>query len=369
MHSAAISESAKEKSAGLTDCQACVSENFSNFFGTSTRRFPKNEVRDEQINKYKQNMRAPRVSIGLPVFNGAAYLRRALDCIVQQDCTDFELIISDNASTDATQEICREVAARDRRIRYYRNETNIGASRNFNRVFELAHSEFFKWAPHDDEFHPSLIRRCLEAYERSSSATVLVFTKATIIDESGRATLLSPDTIGSSSIRPSIRLGSLMHHSVSAHPLWGVIKSDALRQTRLMGCIHADHVLLAELALVGNFVEIPEVLYQERRHAACATAINQTTRELLAWHDPAMANHRTYLPQWLEIDLEYFKSIRHILHSKVDRLICYSVVLATPFWRRFLRWTGPIRHRIGMYRNKPRPAADAGVTQADYRDS
>jgi glycosyltransferase involved in cell wall biosynthesis len=103
-------------------------------------------------------MNVPRVSIGLPVYNGQNYLRCALDSILQQDYTDFELIISDTASADASPGICQELARKDGRVRYYRNETNIGARGNYNRVFELARGEFFKWASHDDEFHPSGLR-------------------------------------------------------------------------------------------------------------------------------------------------------------------------------------------------------------------
>jgi glycosyltransferase involved in cell wall biosynthesis len=94
----------------------------------------------------------PRVSIGLPVFNGEKYLAEALDSILSQTYRDFKLIISDNASTDRTEQICREYAAKDRRIRYYRNEKNIGAPKNFNRVFELSSGKYFRW---DAFTHPS----------------------------------------------------------------------------------------------------------------------------------------------------------------------------------------------------------------------
>src|SRR4051812_10231830 len=106
-------------------------------------------------------MRDPVVSIGMPVYDGANYIRRAAQSILTQDYEDFELIISDNASTDETESICRELAESDGRIRYFRNDTNIGASRNYNKVFQLAKGRFFKWAAHDDECHPSMLRRCV----------------------------------------------------------------------------------------------------------------------------------------------------------------------------------------------------------------
>lgn len=90
------------------------------------------------------NRQALRVSIGLPVYNGEQYLAKALDSLLAQTFTDFEVIISDNASTDRTSEICAAYLERDPRIRYYRNQQNIGAAPNFNRTFELATGMYFK---------------------------------------------------------------------------------------------------------------------------------------------------------------------------------------------------------------------------------
>ncbi len=294
----------------------------------------------------------PKLSIGLPVFNGEKYLPGAVRSLLQQDYGDFELILCDNASTDGTAAICQEFAAKDRRIRYYRNETNIGASGNYNRVFELARGEFFKWASHDDECHPSLVRRCLETFERAPASTVLVFSKAEVIDELGNVKHLSPDNISSSAARPFKRLSRVLWSSSSAHPLWGVIKRDALRKTRMMGCIEADHVLLAELALLGQLIEIPEPLYRLRIHERNATKINQSARELLAWHDPRRANDRIFLPHWERVYLEYFKSIRHAPLSGAERLLCWGAVVLVSYWRRWLRWTGPLRQRLGLRSKK-----------------
>ena len=94
--------------------------------------------------------KVPRVSIGLPVYNGENYMAAAIDSLLAQTFTDFELIISDNASTDATEQICRDYAHRDGRIRYYREEVNRGAAWNFTHTFELARGEYFKWHAHDD---------------------------------------------------------------------------------------------------------------------------------------------------------------------------------------------------------------------------
>src|SRR3989337_590294 len=111
----------------------------------------------------------PTVSIGLPVFNGEKYLRQALDSILAQTYQDFELIISDNASTDKTQQICREYVKKDSRIRYYRNKRNLGATRNHNRVFELSCGEYFKWASHDDLLAPEFLSRCVSVLDQDHS--------------------------------------------------------------------------------------------------------------------------------------------------------------------------------------------------------
>src|SRR5215470_5950299 len=126
-----------------------------------------------------------RVSIGLPVYNGAHFLKEALDALLSQTFGDFELIISDNASTDGTQEICRAYASIDRRIRYYRHEQNRGAAWNHNNVFRLSTSEYFKWAAHDDVCAPQYLERCVKVLDHTH-VTVLCYTQSIIIDEHGK---------------------------------------------------------------------------------------------------------------------------------------------------------------------------------------
>ncbi|EIJ43129.1 glycosyl transferase [Beggiatoa alba B18LD] len=99
----------------------------------------------------------PTVSIGLPVYNGEKYLANAIELLLQQTFTDFELIISDNASTDKTAKICQEYANRDRRIIYFRQLENIGVVANFEFVLQKAQGEYFMWAAHDDEWSENYI--------------------------------------------------------------------------------------------------------------------------------------------------------------------------------------------------------------------
>ena len=103
------------------------------------------------------NSSKPRVSIGLPVRNGARYLGEAVDSLLRQTYTDFELIISDNASTDQTEAICRAYVARDPRVRYYRSSQDVGLANNYNYLFIRARGEYFKWAAADDVHEPDYL--------------------------------------------------------------------------------------------------------------------------------------------------------------------------------------------------------------------
>lgn len=111
----------------------------------------------------------PKVSIGMPVYNGEKSIREALDSLLAQTFTDFELIISDNASTDGTEAICREYVERDPRIRYVRQSENRGPIANFQFVLEEAVGEYFMWAAHDDERESFFVRFCVDNIGNSGS--------------------------------------------------------------------------------------------------------------------------------------------------------------------------------------------------------
>ena len=111
----------------------------------------------------------PRLSIGLPVFNGERYLAAAIGSVLDSSFSDWELIISDNASTDGTQALAQSFAQQDARIRYLRNATNIGALPNFNQVVHASRGEYFKWLAYDDLCGPDLLSRCVEVLDRDST--------------------------------------------------------------------------------------------------------------------------------------------------------------------------------------------------------
>jgi glycosyltransferase involved in cell wall biosynthesis len=227
-----------------------------------------------------------RVSVGLPVFNGERFLEETLDALLAQTYPDFELVVADNGSTDRTEEICRAYAARDERIRYHRSPENRGASWNFNRAFTLGSGEYFKWSAYDDLCAPTFLERCVPALDASPLA-VLVYPKTRLIDERGEVVADHEDRLDLRQPAPYLRLGRLVSRLGYANPLYGVIRSSMLRSTRLHGAYaSADYVLLAELALLGEFVELPERLFYRRIHPQMSRRVNPTAAEVASWFQP-----------------------------------------------------------------------------------
>ncbi|UKO96523.1 glycosyltransferase family 2 protein [Nostoc sp. UHCC 0870] len=209
---------------------------------------------------------SPRLSIGLPVYNGEKFLQAALDSLLAQTFTDFELIISDNASTDNTEEICRAYAAQDKRIRYYRNTENIGCARNFNRVFELATGEYFKWAAHDDLHASDFLMKCIEVLDEDPTI-ILCHSHVYFIDEHGEFLQKYDIQIKADSPKNYQRFHELLTKHL-CYQLYGVIRSDALRKIPPMGSYgNADGIFLLRLGLVGKFYEIAEYIFFARSHS------------------------------------------------------------------------------------------------------
>jgi len=276
----------------------------------------------------------PRVSIGLPVFNGEDYLAEALDSILAQTYTDFELIISDNASTDRTQEICQAYAAKDRRARYYRNERNLGAAKNFNYVFELSSGEYFKWAAYDDVLGPEFLSRCITVLDQDPSI-VLCHAKTGRIDEHSALVGVYEEYqyLRLGSRKPHERFFDLIRLDHSCNIVFGVMRASALRMTSLIGPYPAsDRPLLAQLGLIGRLYEIPEILFYRRDHPQTTWRVWGEKPEVAAWYDSTKAG-RIIFPYW-RLCFEYFMSISRVPLSWSDRLLCY-VQMARLFKQRW----------------------------------
>lgn len=313
----------------------------------------------------------PRVSIGVPVYNGARYLAETLDSLLAQTFRDFELIVSDNGSTDRTEEICRSYAERDSRIQYYRSETNRGAAWNHNRVFELASGEYFKWQCHDDLCHPEFLEKCKAVLDKDG-AVVLCYSRFLRIDEAGRPVgrrgrgWYGEASSGIESAgRPHERFRSLLMRRDTCEEIYGVMRSSIVRQTRLIGSYtQSDDNFLAELALRGRFYEVPERLFYYRLHPNMSTHAYRNRVERMAWFDPAAAD-RLAIPFLRQLS-EYVSLVFRAPVPWIERLRCYrhlaswtwkfrrwfeadleDVVFTgtlVPFLKRWAPWTRPIWH-------------------------
>jgi glycosyltransferase involved in cell wall biosynthesis len=263
-------------------------------------------------------MSTPAITVGLPVYNGEAFLAQAIESILGQSFTDFELVISDNASTDGTLEICRAYASKDRRIRLLANETNLGAAPNFNLVVREARGRYFKWSAHDDRLAPRFLEACRDALDRDPDS-VLAFTRVRRIDAEGHEIGKVEFDLDWSAARPSRRFARQILVNHWCFHVFGLIRSDALRQTRLIeSYVGSDRALLAHLALLGRFTIVDEDLFYHREHRGRSTKSIPRLRERRGWFDTRYAGQRS-MPHW-QLLSDYWRLAREVPASRRDRM-------------------------------------------------
>ncbi|NBD31922.1 MAG: glycosyltransferase [Cyanobacteria bacterium] len=280
----------------------------------------------------------------MPVYNGENFIKQALDSVLAQTFENFELIISDNASKDKTEEICRQYAAQDKRIRYYQNENNLGAAPNYNRVFELSSGKYFKWIAHDDVCEPELLQRCIELFERDETV-VLCYSSVKIIDAQGQEIDKNNNLYSwVSSGTAQLNLDSLKPHErfrsvISPHPcyqVFGLIRSRALKMTSLIGSYSgSDRILLAQLALQGKFHEFPDQLLYQRRHveqSIQSLGTHRSAHKYTNWFDAATEG-KIIFPRW-QASSNLLASIAQAPLNRKEKIKCF---LATINWFRRTR--------------------------------
>ncbi len=229
----------------------------------------------------------PCVTIAMPVYNGEEYIREALDSVLSQTFDNLEIIISDNASTDKTEDICREYAENNSHIRYYRNDKNVGAIENFNRLFALSNGKYFQWVSYDDKWSPNFIEECVAALEKDNSI-VLCYGKTEFINSNGDYMhTLQEECRYIDYSEPHKRFRDILIRGTSACPsqIFGLIRSDALRKTSLMGEYYgSDRVILSELSLLGKFQRLDSCIYYRRLHDRQSVKLNPL--EKAKWINP-----------------------------------------------------------------------------------
>lgn len=206
----------------------------------------------------------PAVTVGLPVFNSAGSLKASAESILGQTHEDLELIISDNASTDETWDVCLALAREDDRVRTFRHPRNLGIAENWNSVVRAARGDFFKWASASDICKPTFIGACLELLHRDPGA-VLAFSEAehfdlqgSLIGTSNRSAPIVEERAFERFIRAVATIGTNDEQ-------YGLIRTASLLATRLERAYpHGDLVLMAELAVHGRFLMTKERLLLRR---------------------------------------------------------------------------------------------------------
>ena len=276
-----------------------------------------------------------KVSIGLPVYNGEERIERAMDSLLCQDFKDFELVIADNGSTDNTRSICERYARHDQRIRYFRNESNIGVNPNHDRVFELSIGKYFAWFADDLEYLPGMLGSCVRELDAAPSPVVLVYPRCEMIRD-GQTSVEGEVSIQSSDPRPSKRMEAVIRRVGMVNQLYGLVKREALAKTRLNGrYASSDYVLLAELAMLGELRELPKTLIRRRIDSTRGTAA--LTKDQRAWHLWSGANERRVLDRYLSnrerLALEYLRGAWHVPIRPLDKLICLFCILPVYYAR------------------------------------
>jgi glycosyltransferase involved in cell wall biosynthesis len=210
---------------------------------------------------------APRVTLAMPVYNGENFIQKAIESILAQTFGEFELVVSDNASSDLTREIVKSYQQRDRRIRLVENTKNIGAAANYNVGFMQAKGEFLKWCAHDDEIDPGHVATLVEKLDSDTRLT-LAYGKTICIDEAGQEIPMigaeMPEILDQDAVKRFMRA---IKEVGTCFPTFGLFRRDALQKTTLHKPYYgSDRALLAEVALMGRLGCAPEAIFYNREH-------------------------------------------------------------------------------------------------------
>ncbi len=275
---------------------------------------------------------APRVSIGLPVYNGELYLAESIESLLGQTFSDFELIISDNGSTDGTQGICEQYARRDDRIRYYREEENLGCAWNYNRVFELSRGEYFKWAADDDLHLSTFLAKAVEVLDRRSEV-LWCFCRHSHIGPDRQvlsvpagldASFLNPNGWDRTSPKPHQRFQSILlaHSGLDIYALHR--RATVARTGVYQPHYGSEKVFLGELALLGKYYEIPETLFHLRVHPKASSSL-KTEAELQHYIDPRVQPRFVFMR--LRLLRAHWAALHRFKLGFAERSRCYLVLL------------------------------------------
>ena len=288
----------------------------------------------------KLNIKHPIVTVGIPVYNGEKYLESAINSLLQQSFHDFEIVISDNASTDKTQEICQSFQSRDKRIRYHRNSVNLGAAANYKKVFQLARGKFFKWMAHDDICSSNYLEECVKVLE-SDPTISMCFPRVSLIDKDNKPLpLIARNTYQTSegriivtnqqrnltSSHPSERYSEVLFRVTECYEFFGLSRTDIIKRTSQHDAYYgSDKVLLTELSLMGKLLEIPSAIGYFRIHAEQSQSIKDA-KGRASWISPNL-NYGKFMSRFKCVQ-GYFHSIFTYPLSLSERFKCLWILIS-----------------------------------------
>ncbi|MEV1248612.1 glycosyltransferase family 2 protein [Nonomuraea sp. NPDC050022] len=285
----------------------------------------------------------PPIGVGMPVYNGEPYLEGALRSVLSQKGVDFELVIADNCSTDGTEELCRELARTDPRVRYLRRERNVGITANHNKVVHETRGEFFSYATSDDEYHEDRLALLSAALRRHPAAAAAV-SGVEEIDETGQTIGTWRDTAPTDQPDPVTRLRHRLDNYDETMHFYGLMRRDTLLRARpLEAILPADRVMISGLALLGPLVVVDELLLRHRNHPGSNSQVNHA-RAFRAREMPG--DQRFFLPN-VEEGRALLRVIRNAPLTRGQRLRAYAAL------RPWLR-----RNAVPMARNVAHSAID-----------
>lgn len=277
------------------------------------------------------SLQKPSISIGLPVYNGERYIASAIDSILKQTFVDFEIIISDNASIDNTAGICKKYCSKDSRVKYFRNNKNLGSAKNFNRVFELSSGDYFRWHSADDLCAPTLLEECKKVLDTKKSIA-LCAPRTILIDETGDEIKKLTENLSIHDSNARDRLEKLHLNLKLCNAQYGLMRSEIVRRTGLEGDYPgSDIIFLSEMCLYGKFEQLDEYLFFRRWHNEASSHLDTTEAQQQFW-DPDTSG-KFFMREWKHI-LEHLRIIGRASLALNEKIKVAALVLKWIRWNR-----------------------------------
>jgi glycosyltransferase involved in cell wall biosynthesis len=298
---------------------------------------------------------APRVTLAMPVYNGENFIRKAIESLLAQTFEDFELIISDNASSDSTREIITSYQRMDSRIRLIKNARNLGAAENQNLGFRESKGEYFKWCAHDDEIDPAYIEKLVAKLDENPELS-LAFGKTICIDATGcEIPMIGKEMPEMLSADPVERFFKSIMLMGACFPIFGLFRRDVLVKTTLHRPYYgSDRALLVEVALLGKLGFVPDVTFFNRDHDQRSLMINDKLEKSLWQYGVkdrrAAAEHLNFLQHLFEIARRHpdvaspvrlqLAALRFALEPyQIGRYVMECTGFVSPGTARLMKWS------------------------------